>query len=363
LLFVLSLLFLTACDSSGTAEDEVESGPVELLHAWEEADPSDVGMDADVLHGAFLAAAGIDRLKSLLVVKDGKLVMEHYLHGATSDDLFDVRSVTKSVVSTVVGIAIDEGKIPGVDTPIGNNLDFLSENMPEAIRSITVRNLLMMAGGWEGDGSINASYSRWVNSGNTEAFLIDKPRVNDPGIVHSYSSSSVHLLSVLAAQFLEQPFASYTDTRLLSQLGIVEREWEIFDSGYPNGGAGLDLKARDLAKIGQLFLQRGMSGNRQIVSEEWVDEASSPKFGFSFNWAGLTNVSYGYLWWTDETDGISSYFAWGFGGQFIYVSPARNLVAVVTTDYDGVYQAIGGENAIATAAMGVISNHVLPAVE
>ena len=105
-----------------------------------------------------------------------------------------------------------------------------------------------------------------------------------------------------------------------------------------------------------------MSGDRQIIPGEWEDEATSPKFSFGFNHAGLTNIGYGYLWWTDETYGVSSYFAWGYGGQFIYVSPTRNLVVVITTRHDNVHQEFGGENETATAALEVISRHILAAV-
>jgi CubicO group peptidase (beta-lactamase class C family) len=215
----------------------------------------------------------------------------------------------------------------------------------------------MMAGGWTGDG-----YGAWIRSSDTEAFLIDQPLLYPAGTVHSYNSAAVHLLSVLTSELVSQLFISYADSRLFHPLGIIDREWEMFDSGYPNGGAGIDLHARDLAKIGQLFLQRGMSGDRQIIPGAWVDEATSSKFAFTLNHAGLTNISYGYLWWTDETYGVSSYFAWGYGGQYIYVSPARNLVVVITTSHQNVHQEFGGENETATAALEVISRHILGAV-
>ncbi len=354
---VLSLLLVSACDSSSPNEVEVESGPIELRDGWVTATPADVGLSPSALSGALAAATDINRLKSLLVVKDGKLIMEHYLHGAEPEDLHDVRSVTKSIVSTVMGIAIAEGHIPSINTEIGHHLDFLSEEIPDDIRAITIRDLLMMAGGWASDG-----YSEWINSPNTESFLMDKALLYPTGAVHSYSSAAVHLLSVLTAELVGQSFISYADSRLFHPLGIINREWEMFDSCYPNGGAGIDLSARDLAKIGQLFLQRGMSGDRQIIPGEWVDEASSPKFSFGFNHAGLANIGYGYLWWTDETFGVSSYFAWGYGGQFIYVSPARNLVVVITTTHDNSHHEFGGESEASRTALEVISRHILGVV-
>jgi len=360
-LLVVSLLFLSACDTSSPATEEVDSGPVELLHAWIEVDPPDVGLSEDALDAAISAARQIQRLKSFLIIKDGKLVEEHYLHGALADDLHDVRSVTKSIVSAIVGIAISEGKIPSIDTPIGNHLDFISETIPDDFKTITFKDLLTMTGGWA-DENVTSTYGRWISSGDPEGWLVSEPRTNSPGSTFSYTSAGVHLLAVLTGQYLDQSFVTYADARFFSRIGIINREWEMLSSGYPNGGAGIDLQARDLAKIGQLFLQRGASGERQIIPSEWVDASTTPKFTWQNSYAGLSALSYGYLWWTDLTDFDRSYFAWGYGGQFIFVSPSRNLVIVTTTDWSGVTSEPGGEQALARSVMNVITDQVLPAI-
>jgi len=144
---ILTLLILPACDSASSGNDQEEFAyPVELLNEWTEAEPGEVGVNADQLQSALTSARQIDRLTSILVVKDGRIIMEDYLNGAEQSDLHDVRSVTKSVVSTIAGIAVSEGLIPSMDTPISPTLDFVMENMPAESQAVTLENLLTMTG-------------------------------------------------------------------------------------------------------------------------------------------------------------------------------------------------------------------------
>lgn len=124
-----------------------------------------------------------------------------------------------------------------------------------------------------------------------------------------------------------------------------------------NGGAGLDLRPRDLARLGQLFLQDGWSGVRRVLPEGWVEDATTRRWGWESD-AGATDISYGYLWWTDEDH--QAYMAWGYGGQFVYVAPTRDLVVVATTEW----RQIDGESIppdLSRQVLAVIVNGVLPA--
>jgi CubicO group peptidase (beta-lactamase class C family) len=152
---------------------------------------------------------------------------------------------------------------------------------------------------------------------------------------------------------------SYADQVLFGPLGIRERAWEELDGGYVNGSSGLDLRARDLARFGQLVLQRGWSGNRSIVSRPFVEAATTRRYATLGRVGPISDLSYGYLWWTD--DARRAFLAWGFAGQFVYVAPELDLVVVATTEWRGVQGDIGNVR-LQDEVIGVIVDRVLAAV-
>lgn len=327
--------------------------PADLTLPWQLAEPGAVGMDAGALRSAERRAEGIERLRSLLVVRRGRLVLERYYDGAVQDDLADVRSVTKSVVSTLTGLAVDRGYLSGLDATLGELLPPEVADLDEVERTITVRNLLTMSGGWAWHESGGTGYNEWITSQDHVGYLLDKPHVATPGTTFTYNSASAHLLGVALAQATGRSLPALADEVLFGPLGITDRAWEPMGDGATNGGAGLDLRPRDLARLGQLFLQDGWSGTDRILPDGWVAQATTP----SYAWvepSGPTRVSYGFLWWTDEDH--DAYMAWGYGGQFIYVAPARDLVVVTTTRW---WQ--GAPADLAHRVLDVIVNGVVPA--
>jgi CubicO group peptidase (beta-lactamase class C family) len=134
--------------------------------------------------------------------------------------------------------------------------------------------------------------------------------------------------------------------------------WEALEHGTVNGGSGIDLRARDLLKLGQLYLQRGFSGERSVVPETWVDESTSPRFPWRDKFGAQRGVTYGMLWWVSDAD-PPAFFAWGYGGQFVYVVPSRELVVVATTEWRNLTETtpVG----LAEEGLGVIVEEILPA--
>jgi CubicO group peptidase (beta-lactamase class C family) len=351
---LLAALLAPACGDAPTAPGP--AGVVDLSLPWESADAASLGMDAGKLEEAASRAAAIPRFRSLLVVRDGRLVLERYFGGTGPDDLADVRSVTKSVVSTLTGIALEEGYLTSLDQTLGELLPPSVGTLRPDEAAITVRDLLTMSGGWDWDDSV-AGYNAWVVSPDPIRYLLDRPLAAQPGAAFTYNTAAVHLLGVILEEATGMTLPAFADQVLFGPLGISARQWEPIAGGRVNGGAGLDLRPRDLARIGQLFLQKGVSGTTQVVPEAWVAEATRAHFPWTSN-AGPTRVSYGYLWWTDaERD---AFFAWGYGGQYIYVSPSRRLVAVATT----AWWRIDGESipaGLEQQALDVIVNGVVPA--
>jgi CubicO group peptidase (beta-lactamase class C family) len=357
-LFTAFLLvgWLSGCESEPVGIAPV--GLVDLASPWVLTTPGDVGMNENALFLVGEEGSRIDRMRSLVVVRDGKLVYERYYHGSTVDSLSDVRSVTKSVLGALVGIAVEGRYLDGLDQPITDFLDPSSFDIRPEHEFVTVGQLLTMTSGlyWSSDNV--AGYGEWIQSDMHVDYLLSREFISIPGESFTYNSGAVHLLSVVLEIAVGRPLQDFADEVLFSPLGITQRTWEGLSTGYVNGSAGLDLRPRDLARIGQLYLQDGWSGATSIVPESWVAETVQPR-GLSLGSVGpVQDLSYGYLWWLDEDN--EALFAWGFAGQFIYVVPAHQLVVVATTDWRGVSEDIGS-GALEEDVLGLIVHGVLSA--
>jgi CubicO group peptidase (beta-lactamase class C family) len=324
-----------------------------------EASPESEGLRKAGIDAAVSAASGIPRMMSLLVVRNGTLVVEEYFRGNQRDSLNDLRSVTKSVVSTLTGLAIEEGYLMGLDQTLGDLLPAAPFQFPEQ-RDISVRHLLTMTGGfdWHEDGAIG--YNEWILSDDRIAYLLGKPMLDPPGATFKYNSAAVHLLGVILTEASGLSLPDLADALLFSPLGITRSRWEPLGSHH-NGGAGIDLRPRDLARLGQLFLQDGWSGDRQILARSWIQQATRPAFSWRVAFGALRSLSYGFLWWTDDGSRGDAFLAWGYGGQFLYVMPGLDLVVVATTEWRGV-SSDEGPDVVETAVLDVIVNHVVAAV-
>ncbi|HLB82222.1 MAG TPA: serine hydrolase domain-containing protein [Gemmatimonadales bacterium] len=336
----------------------IDSAPVriDLSTAWVRANPSEVGMSPTGLESATNAAAAIPRFRSLLVARHGRLVAESYFGGADSTTLFDVRSVTKSIVCALTGIALRDGVLPGVAAPIARYLA-PPHTLDAADSAVTVQNLLTMTTGYQWDEETGPDYSLWIAADDHVQYLLDRAHAAPPGATFTYNSAAAHTLGVVLQDAAAMPLPRYA-APLFAALGVDAVAWEPLDRGTVNGGAGIALRARDLLKLGQLFLQRGWSGNGSVVPEGWVDEATRPQFTWRRVFGPQSRVTYGMLWWVSDAT-PAAFFAYGYGGQFVYVVPSRDLVVVAITDWTALSETT--PQALTAAALGVIVDDVVPA--
>lgn len=354
--FLTFSVALLACHDAPTAPRPT----ADLSAEWSVSTPEAESFDRQKLDAADARAEALPRVLSLLVVRHGHLVFERYLHGNTRDSLNDVRSVTKSIVSSLVGIAVDRGAFPGVNATIAPYLtagQLTSIDAPK--RAITIGNLLTMSSGFLWDESTVAGYNEWVVSPDPVAYLLSKPLASVPGTAFRYNSATVHLLSTLTPHATGIPLEQFAQQYLFDPLGVRHVRWEHFADGQPNGGSGIAMRPRDLAKVGALWLQRGDAGSRRIISAGWINAATSPNFNYWNGGAPLADQSYGYLWWLNRDGGQVHFSAQGFGGQIIWVAPELDLVVVVTTEWRN-----AGNQAAQyfTEALDLVVNYVLPAV-
>jgi CubicO group peptidase (beta-lactamase class C family) len=366
-LLATGLVLASACGGSNTqapAPSPIGAGlpPVgpapahlDLSAPWVQAAPADVGMDAAGLGAAVTRADAVPRFRSLLVARHGRLVLEQYFHGASGATSFDVRSVTKSVVSALVGIALRDGVLPGEDASVAPFLE-PAYVLDDADRTVTLHHLLTMTSGFLWDDG--PDYNPWIFSSDHVQFLLDRPHAHPAGAEFTYDSAAVHVLGVAVQRASGKPLPQYANEHLFAALGATGVAWEQLDRGTVNGGAGIRLPGRDLLKFGQLFLQHGWSGERSVVPESWVDEVTAPHFPWRDNHGAQQKVTYGMLWWVSDAD-PAAFLGWGYGGQLVYVVPSLELVAVTTTEWTGLTETT--PEALAQECFGVIVTDVLPA--
>ena len=273
---------------------------------------------------AFCEDFGRLELQGIMVVRNGYNVLEEYPDpDCNESSLSDTWSVTKSVISILVGIALDEGYISSLDEAMVSFFpDRTIANLDSQKESITLRHLLTMKSGLQwgnSEGSAMLQSSDWVQ------FVLDRPMAHTPGETWNYNSGATHILSAILNNTIGMTPSAFAEIHLFQPLGIVEYEWMADPQGLDFGGYGLQLTLQDMAKIGFLFLNNGTWDAEQIVSRGWV-ENSTKAYSTGVDYYDIFQGDYGYLWWIKSS--YNAYCAFGLYGQFIWVFPEHNVIFV-----------------------------------
>jgi len=285
----------------------------------------------NVLDQAYTQARLEPNLKSLVVARNGSILRAEYFNGGGSDTPEYIWSVTKSVLALAVGAALDAGCLTSLDQTLGELLGPTLVTDP-AKGGITLRHLLTMSSGIDfPEAAYYTSgpslYNAWILSPDQVAFVMARPLTAQPGARFEYGSGTIHLASVALTRACGTSTSAFAHDRLFAPLGIFARSWEVDNQGYSNGGAGLSLTPRDMLAIGTMVLDDGRYQGRQIVSSAWVQAMTRTQIATP---AGSATPAYGYGWWVGRTAAGDAFrLANGWGGQFIFVVPAKGLV--VTT--------------------------------
>lgn len=273
-------------------------------------------------------------LRSCLIYRQEKLIFEHYRHNQVEHELAKVNSCTKSFLSALICIALDQGIFPSVDTKLHECVPMLDKETGSWRKDITIQHLLTMSGGWRWEefGGLN-SFPHMTRSQDWVSFALEQPMANQPGEVMEYNSGSSQILSHLLVQATGDSIVSFAETYLFGPLGINDFRWEQDPQGIHTGGFGLSLRPIDLLNFGRLYLQQGRWENQQLISPELTLHSVQPAIKVTAPWSGY----YAWHWWCDrfEEDGKPSFeyfYSRGYGGQFIYVIPSLEAVVVLTDD-------------------------------
>ncbi len=282
------------------------------------------GAKAGPLDDAARAAADMPRLHSLLVSWRGNLLLERYYNGTRATRPANIKSASKSVISALVGIAIDKNILTGVRQPIGPFFPELAAPSEASKRAITIEDLLTMRAGLEG--TSNRNYGAWVQSRNWVSFVLSRDLIEPPGGRMEYSTGNTHLLSAILTKATGKSTWQFAQDMLARPLGFTLAQWTRDPQGIYFGGNEMTMTPKQMLAFGELYRNRGRVAGRQVVPAEWVEESFRLRTRSRFNDQG-----YGYGWWSREFAGYETFFAWGYGGQYIFIVPELDLVVVTTS--------------------------------
>jgi CubicO group peptidase (beta-lactamase class C family) len=278
--------------------------------------------DAAIAH-----ATRMPRLRGLLVSRQGATILEQYFNGSSSSDVVNIKSVSKSVISALVGIAIEQGYINDVDQPINKYFgDLISAESDLIKANITIEDLLTMQAGLASTSSRN--YGAWVMSPDWIRYALKQPMRSPPGTRMEYSTGNTHLLSAILTQATAMTTLQFAREVLGQPMGYRLAAWPRDPKGIYFGGNDMEMTARQMLMFGQLYLNEGQLNGKQIVPAAWIKQSLS-RHAQSTREHGRY---YGYGWWIREMAGFETPYAWGYGGQFIILVPELDLVVVTTSD-------------------------------
>lgn len=324
---------------------------------WMRSTPEEFGMDSSILAGVYnyIERNNLE-MHSVLIIKDGYIIEESYPHPSYDQDTTHIiYSCTKSITSALIGIAIREGFLTGIDQRI---MDIFPDreiaNLDAHKQSLTIEHLLTMTSGlewnewpgWVAYSDPANTYRSWVVSDDWVQFVLDRPMVKEPGEEFNYNTAVSHLLSAIIQQVTGITTLEYAQQHLFEPLGISKLNWPTDPQGVYEGGSSLALTPRDMAKFGYLYLNKGVWDGEQIVPSDWVEEST---IGHVSAKSHITGCDYGYQWWIYPN--LDMYAGLGYAGQQIFVLPDYNIVIVFT----------GNNPSFVRHYIRLISDYIIPA--
>jgi CubicO group peptidase (beta-lactamase class C family) len=342
-LFTIAILLLSLLASStlagcgGPSPEELESVDYSPLAVgdWQISTPEEQGLDPTLVAELYYNAEQLETLYGLLVIKNGYLVAEKYFNGKSMSQLSSRASVTKSITSALVGIALEQGCLSSVDQKMVEFFPELVDKIQDPRKKeITIRQMLQMRAGYPWEESSQELFDLMF-SGFRTTNLVDVPLVRDPGTGFDYSNMTTHLLGIIVARACDTDLKSYAEEYLFWPMDAGVGRWVLGWEDYYIGFADMEITARDMAKFGQMYLDGGQYQGKQIVPAEWVRDSLQTYsedawyYRVGKNWK---DSAYGYQWWSIRAGDHRYNMAWGHGGQQIVILPEQNLVVVATAD-------------------------------
>jgi CubicO group peptidase (beta-lactamase class C family) len=336
---ILSFLVLVGCGGPSAGDLAAVNYTPLVRDDWEVSTPAEQGLDPELVARMYYNAGRLETIYSLLVVKDGCLIAEKYFNEGSIDQKDRLQSVTKSYTSALVGIALEQGYLEGVDQKM---LDFFPEVTDQITdprkKQITIRQLLQMRAGYPSE-ETDPAFWEGLLSGHYPPLIEEFPLTADPGAKFQYSNLTSNWLGIIVDRASGMNLKSFAEEYLFSAIGVEAGEWGQDAEGHNNGCGDLHFSARDAAKFGLLYLNDGEYEGKQIIPADWVhsslqrySEDINATGGFPANWGlSISDIGYGYQWWSAKAGDHRLDFAWGHGGQFIVLEDDIDMVIVLTS--------------------------------
>lgn len=319
-LLIISLLFVTSCVS-----DPVE--PDFKSYKWEFSNAASEGLNAELLNSGYNAAANTGFIYSIVIIRNGRLASENYFQGRGPSGYQTIRSVSKSFLSALYGIAVDKG-ILTLDKKLVDYFPEYKQFVTDPrVNNVTIDHLIKMRAGFKGDQEF---YFTFTNSGDWVKTILSSTLSFDPGTKMQYSTAGTHLLSALLTRATGKSTLDFAKENFFGPCGFDVRNWLKDPQGNYFGGNDIYLTTRDMAVLGLIYMKNGKLDGKQIVPENWVANSLVTYSGSStIPWGNLNKVGYGYLWWLGEVNGYKIFSGIGHGGQFVFCVPQLNMIVAV----------------------------------
>jgi CubicO group peptidase (beta-lactamase class C family) len=277
------------------------------------------------------SVAELPRISGFVLYRDGQILQQYYARGGGFDKPINIKSASKTVLNAVTAVAVQRGELPSLDARVVDFLPAYFDRIPagDARRRITVRHLMTMSSGLPSTSIYN--YGAWVSSRDWIAYALNQKLQHPPGTQMSYSTGDTHLLAAVLTKATRTPLRAYAQRHVFNALGVQIGGWDRDPQGNYFGGNNMALSPKALLAFGRLYLDGGSYEGRRVLTQAWIDASWTPRFlNSSYN----TRHDYGQLWWHTRYAGHSTWFAWGYGGQFLFVIPSLKAIVVFTGDPD-----------------------------
>ncbi len=320
---------------------------------WQFATMNDQRINPNLMSDGLADLENSSTRRAFILIRNGQIVYEQYFNGSSVTDSNNVASVSKSMLSALFGIAMNQGLIFTAEDTLMTYLPeyFEGETDPQKL-NLTIRDFLTMSHGLTWTENVS---DRALNfSDNQIEDILSLPIVDEPGTFFNYSTGVSHVLSALLTEATGMSTCEFAHEYLFEPMGIEAEFWGIDPQGYFTGGHSVSLTAREIAKFGMLFLNEGNWYGEQLVPGWWVVASTTPRIDIGNNYAG-----YGYYWWLNRIAGYDMYSALGYGGQLLHVIPDLNVVLVITHRISRSSRNFAEE----AESYEFIRNYLIPAIE
>lgn len=282
--------------------------------------------DRERIDDMLARAPALGPVHAILAAQEGEIIAERHYAGPGLSAPANIKSVSKTILSALTGIALERGVIAGADQPI---VELLGDRVPAAadpaLRRVTVDHLLSMRAGLQSTSGPN--YGRWIASSDWVAHALSRPFVAEPGEALQYSTGTWHILSEILTRQTGRSTLALARGWLGEPLNITFPPWPRDPQGVYFGGNDMALSPRGLLRFAEMYRNGGVIDERRVLSAEWIATSWRPRAVSPFS-----NHPYGYGWFVTELGGRTVHYGRGYGGQLLYVVPEQGLTAVVTSN-------------------------------